>query len=91
MAAREKADDSAPRMGYLDIVEYAHKYEQLDRQNVPLWISNFRPSIVKILSGFSHIEVVFDLFITSDETNNAEICFSKFNNAFGPGKGKQKR
>ena len=48
MAAREKADDSAPRMEYLDIVEYAHKYEKLDRENVPLWISNFRSNIMKV-------------------------------------------
>ena len=47
MASREKADDSAPRrMGYLDIAEYAHTYEKLDKQNVPLWISNFKLSIV---------------------------------------------
>ena len=56
MTARKKADDSAPRMECLDIVEYAQKYEKLDRKKVPLWISNFRSSIVKVLSGFSHIE-----------------------------------
>ena len=56
MAAREKADDSAPRMKYLDIVKYAHKYKKLVRENVPLRISNFRSSIVKVLSGFSHME-----------------------------------
>ena len=72
MTAREKADDPASIMEYLDIVEYAHKYEKLDRENVPLWISNFRSSIVKVLSGFSYIEETLDLFITSDETNNAE-------------------
>ena len=72
MALREKVEDSAPRMEYLDIAEYAHKYEKLDRENVPLWISNFRSSIVKVLSGFSHIEEALALFITSDETNNSE-------------------
>ena len=59
-------------MEYLDIVEYAHKYEKLDRENVPLWISNCRSSIVKVLSSFSHIEEALALFITCDETNNSE-------------------
>ena len=72
MAAREKADDSVPkRMEYLDIIEYAHTYEKLDRQNVPLWISNFISSIVKVLSVFSHIDEALTLFITS-QTNNAD-------------------
>ena len=68
---REKAD-SAPRMECLDIVEYVHKYEKLGRENVPLWISKFRSSIVRVLSGFSHIEEALALFITSDETNNSK-------------------
>ena len=64
MAARDKTDDSTPRI--------AHTYEKLDRQNVPLWISNFKSSIVKVLSGFSHIEETFTSFITRDKTNNLE-------------------
>ena len=64
MAAREKADDSAPRIiEYLDIVEYAHTYKKLDGQNVLLWISNFRSIIVNVLSGFSHIEKALALFM----------------------------
>ena len=73
MATREKVDDSASRrMEYLDIVEYAHTYEKLEGQNVPLWFSNFRSSIVKVLSGFSHIEKALALFIAIDQTNNAD-------------------
>ena len=52
VAAREKTDDSAPRMQYLDIVEYAHKHEKLDREKIHLWMSYFRSNIVKVLSGF---------------------------------------
>ena len=59
-------------MEYLGIVEHVHKYEKLDWENFPLWISKFKSSIVKVLSGLSHIEEALDLFITSDETNNAE-------------------
>ena len=57
MSAREKANVSAPRkIEYLDIFDYAHTYEKLDGQNVSLWISNFRSIILKVLSGFSHVE-----------------------------------
>ena len=73
MAARKKADDPAPRRTkHQDIVEYAHTYEKSDRQNVPLWISNPRSSIVKVLSEFSNIEEVLAYFITSDQTNKAD-------------------
>ena len=36
MAAREKGDDSAPKMEYLDIIKYAHKYENLDTERTSL-------------------------------------------------------
>ena len=36
MAAREKTDDSAPRIEYLDIVAYAHKYKSGKRDGVEL-------------------------------------------------------
>ena len=58
MAAREKIDDSARRMEYLDNVEYAHKYEKLDRENVPHWICNFQSSIVKVLSASHTLTLV---------------------------------
>ena len=58
-------------MENLDIIEYAHTYEKLERQNVPLWISNLRSNIEKFLSGFSHIKEALAIFITCDQTNNS--------------------
>ena len=70
----KKVDNLAlGRMEYFEIVEYAHTYEKLERQNVSIWISNFKLSIMKVLLGFLHIEETVALFTTSNQSNNANV------------------
>ena len=52
-------------MEYLEYMEYAHKYHKL-----PLWIRNFKASVLNVSSKLSHIQEALALPIANEESNS---------------------
>ena len=56
MEARKKADDLAPReTRFVKVMIFAHRYHQLDRWDVLLYIRRFK-EVVNVEAGLSQIE-----------------------------------